>query len=72
VPVATLLGVGLLVVLLQGLPRPAAVVLMLVAWIVSIVDAARRSSPAWVVAVVLFWPSLVAYWTVRAFRLSPT
>jgi hypothetical protein len=70
VPVATLLGIGLLIGLLETLPRSAAIPALLATWIASIVDAARRSRPAWVVAVVLFWPSLVAYWTVRAFRLG--
>jgi hypothetical protein len=71
VPVATLVGVVLLIALLQGLPRPVALPIMLAAWIASLVDATRRSRTVWVVAIAVFWPSLVAYWTVRVLRLSP-
>lgn len=70
VPVAALLGLALLALLLSALPQRWTIVVLFPLWVGSFVDAARRTRPGWVAAIVLFWPSLLAYWTVRLFRLG--
>lgn len=70
VPIAALLGLVLLSLLLSAVPQTWTLFVLFPIWVGSFVDAARRARPGWVASIVLFWPSLVAYWTVRLFRLG--
>ena len=70
IPIFTLLGLLVVGLTLSLLPDGIAVVGLLVVWAVSLYHAARRSRPAWVVAIAIVWPVLVAYWIYVGLRLD--
>jgi hypothetical protein len=72
IPILVLSGLLLSVIVLSLFPNWINRLVLPIAYAGSLFHAARRAKAGWVVAIAVFFPSLVAYWIYTGLRLDRT